>query len=112
MPSYPNVAQVKVLTNRVVKVVISRPNQIYARAGIVEIGAGEIEVEVTFPTPLPSADYCVPALLVNSQDLPDPFLTARVSSILSATGFTVRLSAPTLSASMRLHWAIAEIYNP
>lgn len=112
MPSYPPVAQVRVLTNRVVTVVISRTNQIYARSGIIDIGAGEIEVEVEFPTPLPSTDYTVPALQVNSQDLPDPFITARVSSILSQTGFTVRLSSPTLSASMKLHWAIAELYNP
>lgn len=113
MSTYPGAALVRVLgTGEAVQVNIVRAKAIYARSGIVEIGAGDIEVVVTFTTPLPDTNYTVPGLAVNSQNLTDPFLTARVSSILSATGFTVRLSAPTLSASMRLHWSVAEIYNP
>lgn len=113
MSTYPGAATIKILGgNETVQIKVVRAKAIYARSGIVDIGAGDVEVEVEFTTPLPSADYTVPGLAVNSTNLTDPFLTARVSSILSATGFTVRLSAPTLSSSMKLHWSIAEIYNP
>lgn len=113
MSIYPGAAVVRVLGSQyAVQVRIVRAKAIYARAGIQAIALNDEDVAVTFTTPLPSTDYVLGGLTLVNLAAPDPFLQIKGVSILSQTGFTVRLSAPAPTANFVLHWSIAEEYNP
>lgn len=114
--SYPGAAKVRVSTGPVVKVNITRVKHIYSRAGIKNIEAGSDEVEVEFTTPLVGTNWVLAGLsIVNHSDDPNltPTFSVKGISAPSQSGFTVKLSAPTPGGSnYKLHWAIAEVYNP
>lgn len=112
---YPGAAKVKVTSNQVVKVKIVRSRPSYARADVTDIPQGTDEVEIEFETPLPSADWVFAGLsIVNHSDAHDlsQYLTVKGVTAPSQSGFTVKLSAPTLTDKYKLHWAITEVLNP
>lgn len=112
---FPGAAKVRISAGPVVKVKIVRSRPSYARADSTDIPAGTDEVVVVFNTPLPAATWVFAGLsLVNHADNPDlsQYLSIKGVSAPSQSGFTVKLSAPTISANYKLHWAITEELNP
>lgn len=113
--SHPSPAKVTIGSDRVVKVVISRPRSPYSRADIQDLAAGTREVTVTFDTPTADANWVLGALtIVNSADpaIDVQAITAVGRTAPSQSGFSVILSAAPLSANYKLHWSIMEAYNP
>lgn len=114
--SFPGASKITIDTGPTVKVTVNRPRAPYARGGAVSLNYGADQVVVTFGTPLPDANYVVAGLSVqNWTDNPNltPFITARLISAPSQSGFTVQLSSgPPAGTSYKLHWAIAEVFNP
>lgn len=114
--AFPGASRVVVDTGPVAKVVVSRLRAPYARAGSVTLNYGADQVTITFTTPVPDTNYVVAGLSVqNWTDNPNltPFITARLISAPSQSGFTVQLSnGPPAGTTYRLHWAIAEVFNP
>jgi hypothetical protein len=114
--SFPGAAKVKVTPGPIVKVQIMRTKHIYSRADVEDIEEGSDEVEVEFTTPLIGTNWVLAGLsIVNHTD--DPNLTPTFSlkgiSAPSQSGFTVKLSAPAPpGTNYKLHWAIAEVFNP
>lgn len=113
MAGYPRSKKVSVTNSGVVKVVINRAKPIFSRAGIETIASGAESVTVTFPTSLPDSDFAVMCSIFNDADNVNlsQYLTVK-GYTKSAGGFTVYLSAPTLTANYKLHWGIGELYNP
>lgn len=115
MSTYPGAAKVKVLNDRVVKVVVQRARPAYVRAGYADIQEGSDEVVIVFNTPVPTTDWIFSGLVVvNHADNPDlsQYLTTKGVSAPSQSGFTAKLSAPALTGNYKLHWSITEALNP
>lgn len=115
MATFPNAAKIQVENSGTVKVQIGRPRPYYCRGDTQRLVAGEILVVVVFTTPLKDANWIFSSLQIWNKDddlidIPDLIITGRTAK--SASGFTVKLSAPPLSDNFYLDWAIAERYNP
>jgi hypothetical protein len=115
LSNYPSPAKVVVGSDRIVKVTISRARAYYSKAGIQDLVQGTREVTVDFDTPMADANWVYGSMcIVNSAD---PAVDVQQISVIgrsapSQGGFDLLLSAAPLSGNYKLHWQIAEAYNP
>lgn len=114
--SFPGASKIRILQpNKAVKITVSRSKPIYSRSGRKSIQAGVSEVVVEFPTPTVDTNWNYGGMtIVNTSDgdVDRQYITVIGFTAPSQSGFTVKLSAETLSANYVLHWSIAELYNP
>lgn len=76
-----------------------------SRAGREVIAEGVSQVNVTFSTTWPDTNYVLSYVFENLTDTDPIFLQGMITD-RPATGFTMRLNAPTDSGNYVLHWAI------
>jgi hypothetical protein len=79
------------------------------RAGIVNLTNGSSSITVTFPVPMPDANYVVTCNFVNYVDS-DPDYQPILISNQSATGFTAKWNYPLETGNMRLGY-VAEVLS-
>ncbi len=113
--TYPSPAKIRIDSDRVVRIKIIRPKAYYSRAGIQALAQGVVAVRVDFTTPLVSAAWVIGSLsVVNSADptIDVIAISAVLRSDPSQSGFDILLSTPPNSGNYKLHWSIAEEYDP
>lgn len=106
-------AVVRVSQDGAVRVTISRIRAAFCRAGVESIASGTDLVDVGFTTNIGTTGYIPVCTVGNLTDNPDlsQNIFAKITSI-RASGFSVKLSAVTLTANYKLYWGIAESFNP
>lgn len=106
-------ARVIVTNGGAIRVIISRVRAAFCRAGVENIGSGADVVDVGFTTNIGVNTYIPVCVVGNLTDNPDlsQSITAKITAI-TASGFSVKLSAVTLTGNYKLYWSIAERFNP